>query len=738
MTYYLTDRYAIPVPELDQAMKLSSKDLPLLADRIDASIGGVADSVVSARVYTDALTAAIQPGVNLWNPATVRDGFSLWDRAQPDPYLANSAYHSSGPVLVTAGQQVTIWGAGGPGYGDRRGPRMWAFYDLADQFVQFEQDSGMPVKTVTAPQDGFLRAAFLKAAVAEPMIENGPTATEYEPYRVVIDGLDLGLTSQDLPDQGVTPEKTTFVRRGKNILDPAEFELDTFLANRETMTLAGYTTSGFAPVEAGEQYVGVVRIWYWFRADGSYIDGINTGSNTAVSVQTAPADAAYVRASWSSSRNAFQQIEKGSAPTAYEPYGLRIPELIVDGSGGETPVPAGPVTVTLDGDSVSVRTLLGDQALTVSAALHGSHNGAFNLLGADLDGVQVTTGQDDIAPLRTFNTVGANHGYTAITTLTAPGHGKATADLGSVWTDGVTEWTLLLVDGDQLTLGPDYTVDGQGVVTAPAAAPSGPLTHVSGATNTGEIPVDQVVAGAQLYPSVQRVYSTLLVDGAPVSEGEHHGVTAQVRESYEVLDYASIIDTARANIGTPFYERRVRGAVRVENTYTFKPGLVLVDTALTELRPTALGSCGFVQAIRPAGTGGRIVPGVTGWTTPKSFADTWTSEVITTSDLIDPAIPPVMSLDVMDWGGFALGYFPYAGGVTSSAERIEHGASRLWDLRSTQKSYPSPWAAKAAGWGRVEAHAYRAYLTPAQAGAVAAVAEDAHAAHSALAAVTGL
>ena len=739
MTYDLTDRYAIPVPNLDQAMRISSTDLPMLANRIDTAIGGVADSVVSARVYTDALTAPIRRGRNLWDPSAARDGYSLWDRAQDDPYLENTGYQSSGPILVTAGQQITMWGAGGPGYGEQRGPRMWAFYDMADRFVLFGQDSTMAVQTVTAPQDGFLRAAFLKAAVAEPMIEPGPDATVYEPYRVAVEGLDLALTGRDLPDMGVTPEKTSFVVRGKNILDPAEFELDTFLANRETMPLAGYTTSGFAPVQGGEQYVGVVRIWYWFRADGSYIDGINTGSNTAVSVQTAPADAAYVRASWSSSRNAFQQIEKGSTPTPFEPYGLRIPNLIMDGGGGgETPVPVSPVTATLSDGILSVRTLLGDQALTVSAALHGSHNGAFNFLGADLDGVQVSAGQDDIAPLRTFNTVGANHGYTAITTLTAPGHGKSAADLGSVWTDGVAEWTLLLIDGDTLTLGPDYTVDGQGVVTAPAAAPAAPLTHVSGATNTGAIPVNQVVAGAQLYPSVQRVYCTLLVDGSPVGEGEHHGVTAQVRESYDVLDYASIIDTARANTGTPFHERHVRGAVRVENVYTFKPGVVLVDTALTELEPTALGSCGFVQAIRPTGVGGRIVPGVTGWTTPRPFADTWSSEIITASDLIDPAIPPVMSLDVMDWGGFALGYMPWQAGATSSAERIEHGGGRLWDLRSTQKSYPSPWSSKAAGWGRVEAHAYRAYLTPAQADAVAAVAEDAHAAHSALATVTGL
>ena len=691
------------------------------------------------RAYVDARTSPLQVGKNLYDPSAIVDGYSLWDRVKDDPYLANAPYESSGPIPVQAGDTLTMSGTHS-GTSAPAGPRMWAFYNVSDEFILFGEDSDQGVRTVTAEQDGFLRATFRKETVLDPQIEAGATATEYEPYTVTIPGLDLALTNADIPSGVVTPDKTSFAAMGKNLLDPAAFVQGQLLnpSHGGTDPLAGYTISGFFPVTGGTSYTGVMRVWAFYTSSGAFINGTNTGSNSEVTTVVAPNGAALMRASWPSSRDSIQQIEQGTTATEFEPYGIHIPALVTTG-GGSGVASTGPIQVTATASgSAQIRSHVGSQPLTIDTDLRGSRNGTFNLVSATLGGTFVSTAMDEISPLRTFNTVGANHGYTAISAITVAGHGKTVADLGSVWTDGERQWTLLLIDGDTLTLGPQYTVYEGGVATASSAPPVAALTHVSGATSTDSIPIDTVASGAQLYPSVQRVHTTLLVDGRPVSDGEHHGVTAQVRESYEVLDYASIIDTAQANIGTPFHEVRVKGAVRVESIYTFKPGLTLVDTALTELAPTTLGSCGFVQALHPSGTGGRIVPGVTGWITPKSFSGTWERKVVTTADLIDPTIPPVMSLDMMDWGGFALGYFPHAGGVTSSAERIENGGSRLWDLRDTKKSYPSPWASKPAGWGRVEAHAYRAYLTPEQAAEVAAVAEDAHAAHSALAAVTGL
>ena len=165
-------------------------------------------TLATAQAYTDSLTAPLQTGKNLWNPATVRDGYYLRHRAEPDPYVASANFMSSGPILVSAGQQITVWGVGALGYPAQVGPHMWVFYDMADEFVEFGQDPDMAVRTVTAPQNGFLRVAYRKAAVADPMIEAGPLPTEHEPYRLHIPGLDLDLSPLDLPAGVVTPEKT--------------------------------------------------------------------------------------------------------------------------------------------------------------------------------------------------------------------------------------------------------------------------------------------------------------------------------------------------------------------------------------------------------------------------------------------------------------------------------------------------------------------------------------------------
>ena len=44
---------------------------------------------------------------------------------------------------------------------------------------------------------------------------------------------------------------------------------------------------------------------------------------------------------------------------------------------------------------------------------------------------------DDITPIRTFYTVGANHGYPC---FSVPSNSQTIADIGSIWTDGVTDY----------------------------------------------------------------------------------------------------------------------------------------------------------------------------------------------------------------------------------------------------------------------------------------------------------
>jgi hypothetical protein len=101
---------------------------------------------------------------------------------------------------------------------------------------------------------------------------------------------------------------------------------------------------------------------------------------------------------------------------------------------------------------------------------------------------------DDIAPLYLNGSyVGANHGYYDVNVLTATGHGKTTADIGSVWNIDNKKFIILdVVDANTLKIFSDYT----GTQTSPTnylGVTSGVLTHVSGATNTSNISFTQIL-----------------------------------------------------------------------------------------------------------------------------------------------------------------------------------------------------------------------------------------------------
>jgi hypothetical protein len=252
-----------------------------------------------------------------------------------------------------------------------------------------------------------------------------------------------------------------------------------------------------------------------------------------------------------------------------------------------------------------------------------------------------------------------------------------------------------------------------------------------------------------MFPSTGRVNNAILVDGTPLTAGQIRGHQVVVRESYEVLDYASLYDTAKANIGTSYTALNIAGAVRVTNTFTFTAGgRCRVSTTFTELKPTTLAACGGVQsnALAKAGaTTTRYVPGVGtiggfNWGAGVDLTSYSSSLLVTTSNLLSASVPPIFSLDRLiassaTVAGFAIGYLPFGVRSTDSsinATRLTAAPTDLWDLRSTKKSYPSVFTSQTAGWGRLTVEAFRTYLTAAQTDAVIAAGTDGLAAWSAL------
>lgn len=212
--------------------------------------------------------------------------------------------------------------------------------------------------------------------------------------------------------------------------------------------------------------------------------------------------------------------------------------------------------------------------------------GAFNILpnnetlrwlfnpDADvIDGVTVRAPKDDATPDHIFNTtLGANHSWVA-SIMTASGHGKTSADVGSIWQRSGVEYVITRVrDANTLLL---TQRAGNGT------APTGTFTHVSGATNTGSFTATASSSG-NWSPPAQNMSMRVMVDGELVCsslngvllEGSYEG-NFLYRDSVkfiEVCEFPTKDDLVNGwLIGHPtsLYPTGLPTALRVTNVYQY-------------------------------------------------------------------------------------------------------------------------------------------------------------------------
>lgn len=418
--------------------------------------------------------------------------------------------------------------------------------------------------------------------------------------------------------------------------------------------------------------------------------------------------------------------------------------LTVDGRevGGAT---SSPLIVTKAGDDVTITTPLTGAGTLEIWTDHGDpgQNDVFNFANTKLDGTVIHANGDDPAPVRMPSAVGANHGYPQISAYTVAGHDKTTADLGSIYTDGTRQYTLLAISGDSLTFGYPYTVDGAGVTVPGTTAPAATLTHVSGGTNTANVPITTTAGISQLWPSTTTPDIRYVLDGRAITaDGEYRGSVLQVMESYTILDYKGIIDWARANVGQSFAANRdaIAGALRISNIYTFREGgRCTLSTSLTAVRPVTLGNTGIIQAFKldeGAGTLWRYLPGVKAksgvdFAVPVNMTTYSTNIIYGPADYIDPAKPPSRYVDWLQSGSIKIVGFT-AGYITDKTNTKDSDRATLptgWDMRGTKKVYPVAISGVTLAAGEHRSfEAFRNYVAPHPSGATLVnVVEDAQA-----------
>lgn len=192
--------------------------------------------------------------------------------------------------------------------------------------------------------------------------------------------------------------------------------------------------------------------------------------------------------------------------------------------------------------------------LVMQVRMTGSQNGASNLIQAYLTGKKelitsiaknVFAGTDSVPPpfqvqaifpIGGYTNIAGNHGQANVFDIMSTAHGKATADLLSIWTDG-SGWNWRLVE--------ILDVNNLRLVSIPQnisgfdrfkTAIAGALSHVSGATNTEVITINGG-GSYEFKPAINSISVKLYIDGVEITaDGTYFGNVVKVIDTHNVAD----------------------------------------------------------------------------------------------------------------------------------------------------------------------------------------------------------
>lgn len=654
-------------------------------------------TAIGDKSITPEKTSFLTLGDNLYNPLTK---------------IISKVFTNGGSLVDTTSYDTTdfIPVKSGITYTAKSGVRYVALFngDKTYQSMLVNALQNIPI-SFTATMDGFVRISVLKTTVDVFTVAQGtqPTELPYGYFPSTDFLLNNKIKKEDLREKIVSWNKTDFLEKGKNLFDLSKRAISYYFDSASST----YDTSEYIPVVAGVSYTVVkTRRAVLYDVNKVAVGGAIDNASLAPLTFT-PTVNGYARVALFKADATSVQMEQGTNATSYEPFGVKMNSLVLN----ENVVGKNHLTADLRSKVNSIQssvtmTKVGDlhtlvskfdstKDITIEAYKYGSDNGAFKMSRTFVGSDYIHSASDDIAPIRTFTTVGANHGYGTIIMVSTT-HDKTVADLGSTWTDGTTVYTLLAITSNVLTLACPYTlVDG--MATATAQNPTGTLTHVQNATHTNSIATSNLLPSPQLYPSINKVEVKAYVDGVEVTEdGTYSGSVIQFEEKYNVMDYKAIIDFARGNVGVSYANDNIEGIVQLTNSYTFTEGLKCTTShGLEALKKVNLQNCGFMQsvAISLAGhTRKRFMPGVL----PKGGFDFETGidlDAYNTSllfEVADNKVAGVAPSYYVDWlyasgvkkYGFAMGYIVDKTN-TKHADRIALGGT-MWDMRNTKKSYP--------------------------------------------------
>ncbi|AHG22997.1 hypothetical protein Z042_23200 [Chania multitudinisentens RB-25] len=322
----------------------------------------------------------------------------------------------------------------------------------------------------------------------------------------------------------------------------------------------------------------------------------------------------------------------------------------------------------------------------------------FNFRSDYIDNVQIRQMTDDVAPYRALGTtIGANHGF-SMTKITATAHGKTTADIGSIYSNGGMQYVLVGID----TVNAVYLTSR----TDNSAVPVGVLTRVSGGVSTANI-VGTAATTTQMYPPIKNREISCQIDGVTVTDKTgffSYRDSVVFSESYEIMDKASIVawyeNYGASGVITPDGD----AAIHVSISYAFDRDAhcTIYTDFLTLKDGVPLQDIMFLQAVRGSANDGAVkyyIPKALPFTQfglnfdfaniGSSSTVGWTDRVNLTPARCEPTgILADRLIQLSDRFGFAMGYLP-VGSTSLSVRRTNATVKAMQISNNGTKVYLS-------------------------------------------------
>ena len=368
--------------------------IPISAPIVD---GTVTTTKLADASVTLAKAAFFRVGKNLFNQATATIGGYI--SPSDGSVTANATWDYSDFIPVTG--STAYWCQGGS-----HGARFVAYYTstkaLISSAVNTEQTS------FTTPSNcAFVRITVWHSDLATFQLEAGTAQTAYAPYQYLLDGgsipigfaslpvgsiagtaLAVGSVANDkLADGAVSPLKTSFLTRGKNLFDKTKATLGYFRGHDNSTTAnASFGYSDYIPVTPGQQLISNsgMRFTTFYGISKGFIAG---GSSTTTSTITVPANVYFVIVTFNAVSVDTFQLEVGTTSTAYQAYGFTFTYDIIGGTSSVVTSGFSGLTWATLGDSITA----GGTWQAKAAAALGMTWTNFGIGGTKISGAQGDT-----------------------------------------------------------------------------------------------------------------------------------------------------------------------------------------------------------------------------------------------------------------------------------------------------------------------------------------------------------